>query len=511
NQLAMKPLCERTCLVVSGSNAEKSSFLIGAAFIPRDADGKVRRYCRKIQTVSTTESNKIQMMDSLPWIVAKTYNPALAKKEKIESNEVFLVFDTNDQDKIHCMSAGTLLEMFDNLSAQQASPDTEATGWNELVKNKIVYIGGTFKDSRDFHKTVAGDETAGVKIIAQAVETELEFGGIRIVDDVWSFFAQLLASVLFVYINVRYNRTAVPLIGVIAIPFAALVFSLVAFSTFALWANFIPVLVAVQLHALFSHIENIKRSNRELKAANIELKEKNIQLIQTKKELARAIDVGGQMERHRVSMRLHAETLMELFKLETKLDPLREAKDKEDIYNNIYDALRETRRNVRDVMDDLYPSSMKGGLAPALRNLAKQNSSSRLAVSLVDDRTSPSPLDSDDELRLYRIVQNALRNVIEHSQADQCEICLDERDGKLTLEVRDNGVGFQSLTGRPNSRGVLDIQELTELLNGTIEWITPSKKFERGTSIILTLPLASLRPTSVENTVSTSPSQAQVD
>ncbi len=519
-ELAMRAPCKRSCFVVPPASelneSNSKSTIAGIAFLPRDVDGRVRRYCRKLQTVNEADSNSVQLSDSLPWAIAKAYRPELSKKESFESNEVFLAFDTDESVAIPSISAGTLLKMQDTVSAasqvQSGVPKTNSSdegsrGWSEIAKDKIVFIGATFKDSRDTYKTIAG-ETPGVKLIAQAVETELEYGGIRFVDEPWSFIAQLLASILFVYINARYNRTLIPLVGLIAIPFAALVFSLLAFSTFALWANFVPVLFAVQLHALFNHIENIKRNNRELKAANIELNQKNAELVQTRKELGRAIDVGGQKERHRVAMRLHAETLMELFKLETKLDPLRQETSQTQIYNDVYDALQGARKNVRDVMDDLYPSSMRGGLAAAVKSLAQQSSSSGFAVSLVDERAMTSNISADDELRIYRIVQNAVRNVIEHSGADQCEVWLADGAGMLLVEVRDNGVGFQSLTGRPNSRGVMDMQELAELMNATIDWVTPSKKFDKGTDLVLKIPTDSLSPTADIPSTAPSPDQS---
>ena len=45
---------------------------------------------------------------------------------------------------------------------------------------------------------------------------------------------------------------------------------------------------------------------------------------------------------------------------------------------------------------------------------------------------------------LYRIAQEAMHNVVKHAHATRVELTLEERDGKLTLEIRDNGKGFDT-------------------------------------------------------------------
>ena len=102
-------------------------------------------------------------------------------------------------------------------------------------------------------------------------------------------------------------------------------------------------------------------------------------------------------------------------------------------------------------------------------------------------------LESDEEARrlipeletsVYRIVQEALTNARAHGRAGRAVVEVIERDGSLTVQVRDNGSGFD-VTASFEGFGLVGMRERVELFGGQLAVESHDGK---GTSIIATLP-----------------------
>ncbi|HEY4210218.1 MAG TPA: PAS domain S-box protein [Steroidobacteraceae bacterium] len=135
-------------------------------------------------------------------------------------------------------------------------------------------------------------------------------------------------------------------------------------------------------------------------------------------------------------------------------------KDVEDVIGLVNNAIESTRSLARG----LSPvSGEHGGLSPALQSLAAR-ASERYRVRVEFDTNLDEPLDLNEAAatHLYRIVQEALTNVIRHSKASEVTIRLDTDGTELHLRVEDNGRGFpQPLTdtvGGPESAGGLGLK-----------------------------------------------------
>ena len=96
------------------------------------------------------------------------------------------------------------------------------------------------------------------------------------------------------------------------------------------------------------------------------------------------------------------------------------------------------------------------------------------------------------ETALYRIVQEALTNVIKHAQATRVDISLHRQAHMVRCSVCDNGVGYDVRTvAEARTRqglGLLGIRERLEALGGTLA-ITSSPG--QGTTLVVTIPLES--------------------
>jgi signal transduction histidine kinase len=81
----------------------------------------------------------------------------------------------------------------------------------------------------------------------------------------------------------------------------------------------------------------------------------------------------------------------------------------------------------------------------------------------VDWRGSREPLPADIDASAFRIVQEAVTNVVRHAGTSQCQVLIDQRDGQLSIEVTDSGPGG---TGSGTGYGITGMRERAALLSG---------------------------------------------
>ncbi len=144
-------------------------------------------------------------------------------------------------------------------------------------------------------------------------------------------------------------------------------------------------------------------------------------------------------------------------------------------------ALSETR----DLAHRMRPvRSEERGLVPSIRDLASQ---SGFRVKVVADAAAADPalLGPTATVEVYRIVQEALANAARHSGAAKAEVALSHRDGRLTVVVTDEGVGFARVVTDEPGIGLAGMEERAELLGGSVR-ITSHPG--QGTRVELSVP-----------------------
>lgn len=135
----------------------------------------------------------------------------------------------------------------------------------------------------------------------------------------------------------------------------------------------------------------------------------------------------------------------------------------------------------------LRPIQLEGmGLIDAVRDLltGTQVTHTELKIELQVDGTIP-PLEAGLELTAYRIVQEALTNVLRHAQASRAHITIALQDNWLTLSIADNGTGAVTLK-REGHYGVRGMQERAESLGGSIAFLASA---EGGLDVRVSLPV----------------------
>jgi signal transduction histidine kinase len=155
----------------------------------------------------------------------------------------------------------------------------------------------------------------------------------------------------------------------------------------------------------------------------------------------------------------------------------------EELLNQVEKRLREYSHELRPtILDDL-------GWIPAVRFLA-EGISKRAGVPIHIRATVAKRLPSAVETALYRVMQEALRNVVKHAEAKNVWVHAWDEDGELCCSVKDDGKGFEGRVMRGGTRreglGLIAMRERVSALGGTLQ-IEASPG--RGTEILIRLPM----------------------
>jgi signal transduction histidine kinase/HAMP domain-containing protein len=191
--------------------------------------------------------------------------------------------------------------------------------------------------------------------------------------------------------------------------------------------------------------------------------------------------IGAQEdERMRISRELHDETSQSLTALLLGLDTIGIASNNdidgiETHIQNLKMITEEMLDNIHRLIADLRPSLLDDlGLVPAIewygeQRLKQQGLNFKLEENIHEERF-PRPV----ETVLFRVVQEGLTNALRHASASSIKICLVKNQDLVTLEIHDDGIGFdpQKLeTMEPGGRGLglLGMRERAAILGGTLQ------------------------------------------
>ena len=241
--------------------------------------------------------------------------------------------------------------------------------------------------------------------------------------------------------------------------------------------------------------EQIQQWNRELED-RVRERTRALEESETRRrELLRKVISAQEDERRRVARELHDSTCQELAALVVGLQtavglPASHLPDKVEDLKGL--AVR-TLDGVHGIMLDLRPSLLDDlGLEAALRWYAEKTLESR-GVEVVFERSGDERrLPSEVETTVFRVAQEALSNVARHSGAENVLIDLSYGESAVSVEVEDDGSGFDPREfdrGLDGTRGLglLGMKERVSLLGGNF---SVSSSPESGTRIRLEVPLA---------------------
>jgi signal transduction histidine kinase len=261
-------------------------------------------------------------------------------------------------------------------------------------------------------------------------------------------------------------------------------------------AIFVPLLVrdrAIGVIEAFDKLAADRRfSNDDLRVAETFAVQAGI-AVDTATRVARdafqrAIE-GQEIERRRLARELHDETGQALTSILLGLRSLEEAGD-----DGIGQAVRDLRelvvqtlQDVRRLAVELRPTALDDfGLSAALERLANTFGEQTGTAVEFESRLGEERLPSDVETVLYRIVQEALTNIVKHAHANHVSIVLQRKDSGVAAVIEDDGQGFATGDQDDGGLGLIGMKERVELVHGRFE-IESAEGV--GTTLIVEVPV----------------------
>ena len=205
--------------------------------------------------------------------------------------------------------------------------------------------------------------------------------------------------------------------------------------------------------------------------------------------LRRAVQ-AQEVERRRLARELHDETGQALTSILLGLAAV-ERSESAEAADAAAAALRElvveTLQNVRRLAVELRPSALDDfGLEPALRRLGQTVREGGELDVQVEARLGAQRLPADVETALYRIVQEALTNVVKHADARHVSIVLTRKQASVLVMIEDDGRGFDPTRPSVAGLGLQGMRERVELLDGSFQVEAAPRT---GTTLIVELPV----------------------
>ncbi len=235
----------------------------------------------------------------------------------------------------------------------------------------------------------------------------------------------------------------------------------------------------------------------ELKDAGEELDN-----LQQKQYLGIRIIEAQEDERKRFAREIHDGPAQSMSNIVIKAEICEKLIDKniteaKDELRNLKKITRDSLQEVRKIIYNLRPMALDDlGLLPTLeRYVISFKEETSIAVVLkvrkVDDELKPAI-----SLTVFRIVQEALNNILKHSKAKSASILLERIEQRLIISIIDNGIGFDTKAIRVNKKknksdlsggfGLYSMKERVALLEGEFE---VKSQIGKGTTIKIQIPL----------------------
>ncbi len=196
-------------------------------------------------------------------------------------------------------------------------------------------------------------------------------------------------------------------------------------------------------------------------------------------------------ERQRVARELHDDVSQRLSLIEMLLSQIGTDACAEDDAGRIHEArehLASLNADVRQISHNLHPSILQDlGLSEALRAMVEEFGRRENMPVTYTALELPENWPAEAAMAMYRISQEALRNVAKHAGQTHVKVALSGDHGHLQLRVMDFGVGFDLTDDAPiTGLGLISMQERARLAGGNL---TVQSELGQGTTVFVDLPM----------------------
>jgi PAS domain S-box-containing protein len=227
-------------------------------------------------------------------------------------------------------------------------------------------------------------------------------------------------------------------------------------------------------------ISESKRIELELDASRAQLR-----------ELSAHLETVREEEKARIAREVHDELgqMLTVLKLETSMCELTYAQLDPGLHerlNSMKRLIAQLFQLVRDVATALRPPILDAGIASAIEWQARRFEARTQIPCLVQVPDNLPLLSDAKAIGLFRILQEALTNVMRHAQAHTVELTLVVEGTHLRLTISDDGTGFVQAPGRPVSFGLVGMRERVLIMGGQLSL---DSELGEGTTLSVTVPL----------------------
>ncbi len=225
-----------------------------------------------------------------------------------------------------------------------------------------------------------------------------------------------------------------------------------------------------------------KNMAKQLEAQNKELKNE-------KDKNLRSLINGQETERQRLSRELHDSLGQLLIGLKLKYENCRNHQNMHsESFSDLSELFDKTIEETRRISNNLMPAALSEfGLSTAIRHICNTITSSTNINIIFKTKGKFDTLSKDIQTYLFRITQEALTNIVKHSEANNSSILIHFSEKEILLKIEDDGKGFKkSEINHLSSNGLSNIQNRVLLLSGIC--IIDSEQ-NKGTSITVRIPI----------------------
>ncbi|MDA3613613.1 tetratricopeptide repeat-containing sensor histidine kinase [Polluticaenibacter yanchengensis] len=241
------------------------------------------------------------------------------------------------------------------------------------------------------------------------------------------------------------------------------------------WLLFGAILFLILLLAIYFIYKNYKNKQERLLQKEV---------FRQQELAAKSLFEGEQKERIRIARDLHDSVGQMLSLVKMNLSSFNKTEDTA----NVQQLVDKTIDEIRNISHNLIPEELNFGIVPALENLSdkvNQTTSLKMTVNIAEDIRQIT-FQKQNELSIYRVVQEILNNMIKHADASIIDLSMNKVNELLYLVIKDNGKGMSD-DAISNAKGIgwKNIFTRVRLMDGTIN-IASGKL--NGTQIDITIP-----------------------
>lgn len=267
--------------------------------------------------------------------------------------------------------------------------------------------------------------------------------------------------------------------------------------TILIGGSLISLLVAAWLQSLANRAKTLANAARTHETDFASLKAMERELLAAQKEMRELVshrDHAVEDERKRIAREIHDDLGQNLLALRIDVTLLDQqtVSTHPDVNPKVQALLKQidvTVKSVRAIVNHLRPAALDAGLCAAVEWLVMQlGQRSKVKFSVaVESEEFCLTLDEQRATAVFRVVQEALSNVVRHANARHAEVRLENREDWLRVQITDDGIGtYPGDQRKSRSFGLIGIRERVRAMGGTFSM---KSQPGQGTTITFAVPV----------------------